>query len=82
VAIQRHILAFQPIVDLSIVKSINALLAATPDTYREGPGSISPFVYWWRAGALHVLAGAGDGENATFTPPPAFAEVLRQLPQP
>lgn len=75
-------LAFQPILDLTIVKSINALLAATPDTYRERPGSISPFVYWWRAGSLDVLVGTGDGENAHFAPPPAFAEVLRQLPQP
>jgi hypothetical protein len=31
--------------------------------YDEGPGSLSPHLFWWRAGALTLLETRFDGDS-------------------
>jgi hypothetical protein len=78
----RHAVIVQPIRDVSILGSIRVMLVATADMYREGPGSVSPALYWWRDGAISVLPGKAANGVIEFQPPDAFAELLNSLPEP
>ncbi len=79
----RHALFFHPIVDLSAIEAINSLKVITAQMYEEGPGSISPHLYWWRGGEfVHIPAEIGEN-GINVTPPAQFVnEVLNQLPAP
>ena len=76
----RHMVVFQPIVDLSIAGSINAVLPIIHQAYREGPAPISPDLFWWRDGQLTLLPVRIENGNVGFYPPPEFVEVLNTLP--
>jgi hypothetical protein len=75
----RHALLFAPIVDIGIVDAINRLIVTGVSLYQQGPGSISPGLYWWRAGTISMLPSSFDGRNVTFAPPEAFVAVLNRL---
>ena len=48
--------------------------------YREGPGSISPHLYWWREGRFAQLPSKVTATSVTFSPPDVFvSEVLDRL---
>ncbi|WP_245239170.1 hypothetical protein [Streptomyces sp. MZ04] len=51
----RHLLAYHPITDGSVVDAVNGLAAYALNTYEQGPGALSPRVYWWRRGGLTSL---------------------------
>ena len=70
----RHTMLFTPIVDTSVLPSLNALLVLTQRRFMEGPGSLSPLLYWWRDGDLLALpADVQDGE-VRFYPPEDFVK--------
>jgi hypothetical protein len=77
----RHALAFKPISDLSVVQAISGMLNLAIESYREGPGSISPNLYWWRAGKLTLLPSRLEGKRVNFMPPDEFTEMLNSLPE-
>ncbi|MGD6746475.1 immunity 49 family protein [Streptomyces sp. BH106] len=56
----RHLLAFHPIVDGSAADALNDLATYAVRAHDEGPGPLSPRVYWWHEGRLTSL-GAGEG---------------------
>jgi hypothetical protein len=62
----RHIVAFMPILDL----------------YQQGPGPITPNLYWRREGRLTHLPMVIDGPTVRFEPPVEFVETLNQLHKP
>ena len=76
----RHTLLYAPIVDLGVVGSINRLIPTAVALFNEGPGSISPGIYWWRDGSVTLLPSEVAGSNVQFAPPDELVEVLNALP--
>lgn len=79
----RHALLFHPIVDTRVFEAIAALLPMTRGMHAEGPGSISPELYWWRPGRIDLLPSDLTGGKLTFQPPPDFvSHVLERVAEP
>ncbi|MBI3097822.1 MAG: hypothetical protein HYY93_06185 [Planctomycetes bacterium] len=76
----RHAVLFHPIRDLSVLKAVEAMLVVAAGMFREGPGSVSPFLYWWQKEEWTLLPVEVQGEQVAFTPPPEFVELLEVLP--
>ncbi|WP_308307645.1 immunity 49 family protein [Streptomyces sp. ISL-10] len=76
----RHLLAFHPIVDGSVADAINDLAQYALGAYQDGPGALSPRVYWWHRGGLTSLTVI-DTETNTFSlqPPPELLGILKGL---
>ena len=51
----RHVLLAYPIEDLHVVQAINLLIPIILGMERDGPGSISPRLYWYRDGDYQDL---------------------------
>lgn len=75
----RHALIAFPIEDFRAVLALNVLLPGADSLYREGPGSITPNVYWYHDGSFTLLP-CEIGESIAFMPPAEFVEMLNQLP--
>jgi hypothetical protein len=75
----RHAVLFQPIVDASIVNAVGLLLRLADAQCRQGPGSISPNLYWWKDGHLTLLPSKREGGQFQFIPPSEFVAVLNAL---
>jgi hypothetical protein len=78
----RHALLYAPLVDLGVVESINRLIVTAVSLFNEGPGSISPGLYWWRDGSVTLLPSQFEGRNVQFAPPDDFVQALNGLPAP
>ena len=50
------------------------LQAQAHRAYEEGPGSLSPHLYWWRAGELTYLETRYEGDSLVL--PREFTSVL------
>lgn len=80
VAPNRHTLLFHPITDLAVLRAIDALVVMAARLCAEGPGSISPHLYWWRDGVLKTLPAVETEDHFEFVPPEEFVtEVLEPL---
>jgi hypothetical protein len=79
----RHAVLFHVIEGMTVLGAVNALMVCARGMFREGPGSISPEIYWWRAGQLTLLPSAEDASTGalTFSPPPDFVHCLDRLAQ-
>jgi hypothetical protein len=75
----RHLLLVHPIGDATVVPAVQAMVVNAYAFHDQGPGSLSPHLYWWRAGTLSLLPATVDPDRVTFRPPPDFAAVLRRL---
>jgi hypothetical protein len=70
------------IVDPSALRAIDAMVVMAANLCQEGPGSISPNLYWWRDGTLRTLPTRETDEHYEFVPPEEFVdEVLEKLAQ-
>ncbi|MCI0344329.1 MAG: hypothetical protein L0221_02645 [Chloroflexi bacterium] len=75
----RHILLWHPISTAeATVRAVNSMIALGTNLYSQGPGSITPTLFWWH-GALTVLPAAVDGGKVQFAPPDEFMELLNSL---
>ncbi|MFI6978538.1 immunity 49 family protein [Embleya sp. NPDC050154] len=76
----RHLLAFHAIVDGTVVDAVNDLGAYALGAYEDGPGSLSPRLYWWHQGQLVSLT-VFDHDRRTFSvvPPQELMELMRNL---
>jgi len=75
----RHLVAACPIDDLRITHVVPAMLNSNRRIFNDGPGSISPELYWWQRGTfVHIPTSERDGRLAV-TPPDAFVELLNSL---
>ena len=75
----RHALLYAPMVDMAVVQAINQLIPSAVGMFNQGPGSISPGVYWWRDGSVTLLPAQFDGQNVQFAPPDDFVAALNAL---
>ncbi|GAA2309662.1 immunity 49 family protein [Streptomyces kunmingensis] len=76
----RHLLAFHPIVDGSVADAVNDLATYAYKAHEDGPGSLSPRVYWWHRGRLTSLTVI-DHDTRTFSlrPPAELLDIMRAL---
>lgn len=77
----RHAALFYPITDMGVMAAVNSMIPIAFGMYQEGPGSLSPGIYWWRPGRLRLLPTKVTAQSITFSPPDDFvAEVLDRIP--
>ncbi|MFG2340855.1 immunity 49 family protein [Streptomyces yangpuensis] len=76
----RHLLAFHPIADGSVVQALNDLAMYGLGAYEDGPGRLSPRVYWWHRGGLTSLTVV-DEETRTLSlePPQELVALMKGL---
>ncbi|HWB74012.1 MAG TPA: hypothetical protein VG755_03630 [Nannocystaceae bacterium] len=79
----RHTMLYAPIVDLTVVDTLQAMAILSQRRHAEGPGSLSPTLYWWRDGHLLALPVEVDDDGVRFFPPSEFVEgCLERLAKP
>ncbi len=78
----RHAVLCLPIADRSAVKALQVLIPTIAGMHREGPGSVSPHLYWYRNGAFVRLPFAIRNQTVDFTPPDDFVEMINGLAEP
>ncbi|WP_371778696.1 immunity 49 family protein [Streptosporangium subroseum] len=76
----RHLLTFHPIVDGTVVDAVNDLSDYALGAYRDGPGSLTPRLYWWHRGRLVCLT-VFDQESRSLSvqPPRELLETMKKL---
>ncbi|MFI1765155.1 hypothetical protein ACH41H_24285 [Streptomyces sp. NPDC020800] len=79
----RHNLAFYPLSDRHVGEAVNTLAQFAQGAYMDGPGELSPRVFWWRAGEL-VSITAFDRQTGVMSiePPDELMTILRRLAHP
>jgi hypothetical protein len=75
----RHLLVVLPIRDIGAVKALAGMLSSNRAIYEDGPGSISPELFWWRRGRLTLLPTDASVQPAQFRPPADFVDMLNRL---
>jgi hypothetical protein len=76
----RHALAVHVIRDTSVVSVLGLFAVFANNMWKAGPGSISPSVYWWHAGALTPIpVDIDEGSRVSIRPPDAFVELLNEI---
>jgi hypothetical protein len=82
---QRHVVIYHPIDDLRVVAAIQSMLVTAANMFAEGPGSISPDLYWLppddhdTEDLLVRLPCERDKDSLRFMPPPEFVAILESL---
>ena len=89
---QRHVVLYHPIEDLRVVNAIQSMLVTAANMFADGPGSISPDLYWLPPADADDDDDEGDllvrlpcertDDALRFMPPPAFVELLSSLDPP
>ena len=73
----RHLMLVAPMVGRTqTLDAAQALLVNADRLWREGPGELSPDLWWWKPPELVLL----PGDPGSLSPPEAFLEVLDALP--
>jgi hypothetical protein len=76
---KRDVLLAHHIHNIGVTEAIGAMLQAILGMYRDGPGSLSPNLYWFRNGEFTMLPYQLHEESLDFSPPEAFADMLNDL---
>jgi hypothetical protein len=77
----RHVIIVEPIRSRQILAAIQFALETAADLYSDGPGSIRPYLYWWRDGQVKILGGSSGRNEMRFSPPSDFVELVEGLPE-
>ncbi len=75
----RHVLIAYPIESLAVMQAIPKLIAVILGMERDGPGSISPRLYWLQNREFVDLPFRIDNNTLNFSPPDSFMEMLNLL---
>jgi hypothetical protein len=75
----RHVVIYHPIVDQGVLLALNAMIPMTLGMFQDGPGSISPQLYWWRGGRFLLLPTEVGNSEIKFTPPDEFVALLNRV---
>ncbi|MFG2298635.1 hypothetical protein [Streptomyces sp. NPDC048603] len=76
----RHNLVFYPLTDSHVGEAVNALAQFGQGAYEDGPGRISPRVFWWRAGTLTSITSVDpEAMVMSITPPDELLTIMRRL---
>lgn len=74
----RHLCIIYTIQDLNVVQAVNSLIAVADGSYKDGPGSLSPKLYWYLPHKFEELPYKMD-DGITFTPPKKFVDMMSLL---
>lgn len=75
----RHQVVLHPIDSRAVVPAIQRLADFTYAGFTEGVGSVSPYLYWWRDGALRRLTFPGEDGGLVVRCDEEFTGVLNSL---
>ncbi|MFD7733227.1 hypothetical protein ACFV6F_22885 [Kitasatospora phosalacinea] len=76
----RHNLLFYPLADGHVAEAVNALAQFGQGAYEDGPGRLSPRVFWWRAGVLTSITHFDpETRTASVVPPEELMAIMRRL---
>jgi hypothetical protein len=75
----RHTTVVHPIEDTSVLMAINMLIPMAHGMHHEGPGSITPQIYWYRQGKFLNLPYKIANNAINFEPPSDFVAMLEYL---
>ncbi len=76
----RHMLVLHAIYDATVLEAVNLMAPFVVQHFEEGPGSLSPHLYWWHdGGELERLVV--DDDEGSVTPSAGFAALLEALTQ-
>ncbi|HWY88875.1 MAG TPA: hypothetical protein VNX28_19335 [Gemmataceae bacterium] len=78
----RHVMLAFPIQDLRVLQAIHMMIPIIAGMERDGPGSISPLLYWYKDGDYTNLPYRIDKNTLNFSPPEDFVEMLNLLSEP
>jgi len=76
---RRDVLLAHPIRNIGAADAISSMLQAILHWHAEGPGSLSPLLYWYRAGEFVTLTYTIEDNALDFTPPLEFLDMLKML---
>ncbi len=74
----RHMLALHPIRDTTVLDAVGVMAPFTVEQFEEGPGSLSPHLYWWHRDGLERIEV--DDVAGAINPPDSFVAMLETLP--
>lgn len=75
----RHAAIVYPVTGIEVVHAVNGLIPVIHGMHQEGPGSISPSLYWYRDGEFLELPYEIGEDGIRFIPPEAFVLLLNRL---
>jgi hypothetical protein len=76
----RHMLLIHRIETAAAVFAVQHLGVLAVNLDEQGPGSISPNLFWYRDGKFVNLPFRIEGDSFNFRPPEEFMEMLNALP--
>lgn len=76
---KRDLLLMHEIRDMGLMEAVKALLQLIVGTHRDGPGSLSPHLYWYHDGEFTVVPYEMDDDTLTLVPPDEFVELMDEL---
>jgi hypothetical protein len=77
----RHMMLFHRIDTADVVFAIQRLGILAVNLDEQGPGSISPNLFWYHNGRFTNLPFEIEADTFSFRPPPEFVEMLNELPK-
>lgn len=77
----RNVLLSYPIKNIKAAQAVTRLIVGIINMEREGPGSISPQLYWYNEGEFLNLPYQMERKKLKFYPPESFTTMLGELAQ-
>jgi hypothetical protein len=78
----RHVMLAFPIQDTRVLQAVHMMIPIIAGMERDGPGSISPLLYWYKDGDYTNLPYRIEKNTLNFSPPQEFVELLNLLGEP
>jgi hypothetical protein len=75
----RHAVIIYPIENIKVAEALNALIPTIYGMNREGPGSVSNNIFWYKDGHYDDLPYEMEGNKIQFYPPEEFTDMLNSL---
>jgi hypothetical protein len=76
----RHLLLWHVIRDArATLDAVQAMVGIADGAYREGPGSLTPELYWWRDATWTRIPATVSKKGMDIAPPDAFVALLNTL---
>lgn len=75
----RHMFLVYPIRNREVLRAIEAMIAVTHGAHRDGPGSISNRVMWYRDRRWREIPIAVENGRVSVIPPQEFVDALHEM---
>jgi hypothetical protein len=75
----RHSAIIYPIEDPGVAEALRKIIPAAYSMCQDGPGSLTPNVFWYRNGVFTLLPYELRGEKLHLVPPDNFLDMLNEL---